>query len=100
MITRLPIVLLASLPFTAVMDVPPKFDITRECRAEGGTEALQKKCASDEANARDQLQPQWTQFDAGDRRICIQEASIDGTPSYVELLICLEMARDAKKADK
>jgi hypothetical protein len=28
------------------------------------------------------------------------ETSMDGTPSYVELLVCLEMARDAKKAPK
>ncbi len=100
MLAHLPIVILASLPFTAVADTVPKFDIARECRAEGGTEAMQQRCAQDEAKARDDLQPQWMQFGAGDKNVCLQETSMDDAPSYVELLICLEMARDAKKSAK
>ncbi|SDS52703.1 hypothetical protein [Bradyrhizobium canariense] len=98
MLMHLPIVIFASLPFTTVADTVPKFDIARECRAEGGSETTQQRCAQDEAKARDDLQPQWIQFSAADKGNCIRETSIDETPSYVELLICLQMARDAKKS--
>jgi hypothetical protein len=100
MLAHLPIVILASLPFTTVADSVPKFDIAKECRAEGGPKAVLEQCAADEAKARDQLQPSWVQFSPHDKAVCITETSMDGTPSYVELMICLEMARDAKKASK
>ncbi len=100
MLMHLPIVVLATLPFTHVADSMPKFDIARECRAEGGPQLAQQKCAEDETRARDLLQPQWVQFAAGDKNVCIQETSMDGTPSYVALQICLEMTRDAKQAEK
>ena len=89
--------LFASLPFVPIADSVPKFDIAAECRSEGGTAAIQRRCAADEAQARDQLSPDWTQTSAVDKSQCIQETSIDGTPSYVELLTCLEMDRDVKK---
>jgi len=100
MLAHLPIVILASFPLTTVADGVPKFDIARECRSEGGSQATLEQCAADEAKARDQLQPQWTQFSSHDKAVCITETGMDGTSSYVELLICLEMARDAKKASK
>jgi hypothetical protein len=98
MLLHLPIAILASLPLTPVADTVPKFDIARECESEGDTQSLRKKCADDEAEARDQLQPEWTQFDARDKATCLGEANIDSTPSYVELLTCLEMARDVRKS--
>jgi hypothetical protein len=98
MLAHLPIVFLASFPLTTVADSVPKFDITRECRAERGSQAMQERCAEDETLARDRLQPQWIQFSPHDKAVCISETSMDGTPSYVELQVCLEMARDAKKA--
>jgi hypothetical protein len=80
-----------------VADSAPKFDIARECQSEGGSTAIMTQCATDEAKARDQLQPEWIQFSPQDKAVCIREASMDGTSSYVELLTCLEMARDVKK---
>jgi hypothetical protein len=100
MIMHLPIVVLASLPLTPVADDVPKFDIARECQSEGGSDATQKKCADNDPHARDQLRPLWTQFSAGDKTSCLRETSTDGTPSYVELLTCLELARDVKKSAK
>jgi hypothetical protein len=100
MLMHLPIVILASLPLTKVADNVPKFDIVRECQSEGGTKAVLEKCATDEAEARDQLQPQWVQFSAHGKAVCLKETSIDGTSSYVELQVCLEMARDVKKSSK
>ena len=100
MLMHLPIVIFASLPLTPIADNVPKFDIARECRSEGGSQPVLDKCAADEADARGQLKPQWSQFSAVDKTVCIQETSMDGTPSYVELLTCLEMARDVKKSSK
>lgn len=59
MLNPLQFFLVASLPFIAIADSLPKFDIARECRSEGGSEAELKKCADDEAAARDQAQPLW-----------------------------------------
>jgi hypothetical protein len=100
MLMHLPIVILASFPLTTVADSAPKFDIARECRAEGGPKATLDRCVEDEAQARDQLQPEWTQFSARDKAVCMGETNGDGSPSYVELLTCLEMARDVKKSSK
>jgi hypothetical protein len=100
MLMHLPIVILASLPLIPVADNVPKFDIARECRSEGGSKPVVEKCTGDEAEARDQLQTQWIQFAASDKAVCIKETSVDGSPSYVELLTCLEMARDVKKKTK
>ena len=36
----------------------------------------------------------WTQFAAADKRSCIASTTIGGFASYVELLVCLQMARD------
>ena len=92
--------LFASLPFITIADSVPKFDITRECRSEGGSKAVLEQCIEDESAARDQLQPLWVQSSAADKASCVGETSMDGTPSYVELLTCLEMARDVKKTPR
>jgi hypothetical protein len=96
MLIHLPIVILASLHPMVIADAVPKFDIARECQGEGGTKETLKRCADDEATARDQLQSEWIQFSARAKIQCNQETSIDGTPSYVEFLTCLEMERDVK----
>jgi hypothetical protein len=96
MLIHLPIVILASLHPMVIADAVPKFDIARECQGEGGTKEMLKRCADDEAAARDQLQTEWIQFSARAKIQCNQETSIDGTPSYVEFLTCLEMERDVK----
>jgi hypothetical protein len=100
MLSPVQLFLLASLPFIPVADSVPKFDIARECRSEGGSQAVLDSCARDEAAARDQIEPLWNQSSAADKATCVGETSIDGTPSYVELLTCLEMARDVKKSSK
>jgi hypothetical protein len=100
MLNPIQLLLFASLPFLPVADSVPQFDIAAECRSEGGSNAMLENCARDEAAARDQLQPLWIQSSAADKAQCVQETSIDGTPSYVELLTCLEMARDVKKSSK
>ena len=97
MLIHLPIIILTSLHPTPIADAVPKFEIARECQFEGGSKAEQERCAGDETQARNQLQTEWTQFSASAKTQCNGETTADGTPSYVELLTCLEMERDVKK---
>jgi hypothetical protein len=97
MLIHLPIIILTSLHPIPVADAVPKYDIARECQSEGGSPQAQKRCADDETQAHNQVQTEWTQFTASAKTQCNQETSIDGSPSYVELLTCLEMERDVRK---
>jgi hypothetical protein len=74
---------------------PPSFDIAQSCNAEGSTVVSIGRCTRDERAARDEVQTKWSQFGLAPRQTCAKEAGINGTPSYVEFLTCLEMARDA-----
>jgi hypothetical protein len=96
MLVHLPILMMAAT-FTpvAVSDTVPKFDIARECRFEGASGVDYDRCSADEGAALQQLQNTWTQFGGGDKKSCIASTTIGGFASYVELMICLQMARDA-----
>ena len=100
MLIRLAIIILTSLHPNPIADKTPIFDIALECRFEGGSIQEEKRCADDERQARDTLQREWIQFTANAKRQCYEETSIGGTPSYVELLTCLEMERDVRKSPK
>ena len=81
---------------TRAADSVPKFDIAKTCKADltvatDSGETLES-CTRDEEKARQELVPQWDKFSQEDRTLCIREAALDGTPSYVELQTCLEMA--------
>ena len=53
-------------------------------------------CLQGEEEARDQLRKSWGSFPAADRTQCAEMATI-GPPSYVDLLTCLEMRRNARE---
>ncbi len=75
----------------------PEFDVTPGCRAATTVmPASFDACMRDEQAARAQLASQWENFAAPDRETCAQNERSGGTPSYVELLTCLQIARDAK----
>jgi hypothetical protein len=85
-----------------VADVPV-YDVAPGCRAAvtvmpGSFEA----CIKDENGARAQLAARWDQFSGPQRDNCVQAENSGGSPSYVELLTCIQMAQDAKTlpADK
>ncbi len=59
-----------------------------------------ESCINDENAARQDLVKNWSTFGADDRSHCLSLISTGGGPSYVELLSCLEMSRDAKKIAK
>ena len=75
----------------------PAFDAAPSCRAAASVmPASFDACMKDEQAARAQLESQWDRFAATDRASCSQNETVGGTPSYVELLSCLQMARDAR----
>jgi hypothetical protein len=55
----------------------------------------EQECLNDEKTAREDLAREWAQFSADDKATCTDETK-NFNPSYVELLTCLETARDAK----
>ncbi len=85
-----------------VADGIPVFDTAPGCRAAQEVASGRfDACMRDEADARAQLATQWDKFIASDRATCAQNETTGGSPSYVELLTCLQMARDAREpADK
>jgi hypothetical protein len=85
-------------------DEIPVLDISKSCRAgaqdypTGGGDA---SCLADEQKAREVLISQWTQFTPENRANCMQAATdIAGAQSYVELLTCLQIAKDVKSLPK
>jgi hypothetical protein len=100
MLLHLPIAIMATLSPVAVSDTVPKFDIVRECRFEGGSTVEFDRCSQDEAAALEQLKANWAQFAGVDKSTCLSAATVGGFASYVELLTCLEMAREANNTDK
>jgi hypothetical protein len=57
------------------------------------------QCMNDESEALTELQKQWKQFSLGDGQSCTAEQAdivgLSSMSSYVELLECLVLARDA-----
>ena len=62
----------------------------------GGNVRDLASCMRDENEARDQLAKEWAEFSPSDQERCTSETKTGGSPSFVELLVCLEMIRDAK----
>jgi hypothetical protein len=62
----------------------------------GSADRTIASCERSELEARNELKSRWSQFPAADRRSCAAETQIGGYPSYVQVLTCLEIARDAR----
>ncbi len=95
-------VVLLGLPAAAAFgDGPPRLDVTESCEAAARV-AISKgrdkqSCLADEQAARDQLAKGWSGFNGAHKTQCIGNVKTGGPASYVELLACLEVMRDAKK---
>jgi hypothetical protein len=106
MLISVPIIFLGSHLAITVADNVPKFDIARGCRVDNSAssgladEQPLRKCVSDEQRALQQLQNQWSQFSESDRTTCTTTTNSDGTPSYVELLTCLQEAKEVRGQSK
>lgn len=92
---------LLGLPAAALADGPPKLDVTVSCNAaaRGALSVGRDKqsCLTDERAAEDTLARDWAKYGAADKTQCIGNVNTGGPPSYVELLSCLEVMRDAKQ---
>jgi hypothetical protein len=88
----------------AVADPVPNFNVEPSCRAaaEGvaGIKQDMSICLADEKGARDELTKEWSDFAAPDRAMCGRMAARGGIPTYTELLVCLQMAREAHKLSR
>jgi hypothetical protein len=80
--------------------VPPVLQVGPSCEAAGrGAVVLgrnKEACLADENAALKTLTENWSKYTAGDKTLCIGMESTGGPASYVELLSCLEVNRDAR----
>jgi hypothetical protein len=53
-------------------------------------------CMRVERAARDELVRRWAEFSPQDKAICLPLATAGGTPTYTELLTCLDVSRNAR----
>jgi hypothetical protein len=92
-------ILLATSHIVLAADTVPKLNYEPSCRAAVATAAIasrdENSCKRDEETARTRLDQVWTQYTTVQRAHCVQLTSLGGPPSYVELLTCLEMAKDS-----
>ncbi|MGO4705736.1 hypothetical protein AB4072_08165 [Microvirga sp. 2MCAF38] len=98
-----PILFLASQLVLPAADGPPHLAVEQSCKAAmkldpetGSVDA----CMKDETAAQDELKRKWTSFPASDRARCVAETSTGGSPSYVEVITCLQTAQDARQVPK
>src|SRR5262249_44948773 len=92
--------LAGTLLFTVAGDVPT-LNVESGCRAAArmgdslSLDTTLRQCLADENSARDQLEKQGTQSPPALRQRCLATTETGGDPSYVEVLVCLQMGRDA-----
>lgn len=95
-----PLPLLLLLPLAvAASDTVPRFNVEPSCKGgldSPGLDERYSRCLAQEGEARKRLEATWAQYPVPDRTTCTDTART-GSPSYVQLLTCLELARDAAR---
>jgi hypothetical protein len=80
---------------------PPMLQVVSSCEAAGrGAVVLgrnKEACLADESAAQDTLRQNWAKYAANDKTQCVGMTTTGGPASYVELLSCLEIMRDARQ---
>jgi hypothetical protein len=83
---------------SARADGPPKLNIGSSCdaAAKGAISAWRDKeaCMGDELAAQEMLAKNWAQYSRAHKTQCVGMTT-QGGPSYVELISCLDIMRDA-----
>ena len=85
----------------AEADSVPSWDLTASCRAAASIAYSQtpndrsQSCLASEQRTREELTKHWSTYPAEDRIGCVK--SLTFSPTYTELVTCLEMRRDVKK---
>ena len=102
-------IVLSSNFVVAIVDAVPRYDVNASCSGlaksvqerQGAvsqtTQERTARCVKTEEDARAKLTAEWPRFDAAERASCIGASSAGGTPSYVELLVCLGMKLEVRK---
>ena len=100
----MPAMLITSLGLiVTVADTVPRYDVRSTCSkavaltAMGEGSRTVASCMTGEEAARKEVEKDWTKTPAAERTQCVSTVRADSSPSYVELLICLEMTRDSRK---
>ncbi len=90
-------VILAGSQIALASEQVPQLNIEPTCHSAAMAQPAQDRhedvCKRDELQARDKLQQEWGQFTGTQRQHCVTLSTLGGSPSYVELLTCLEMAK-------
>ena len=98
-----PLALGAALLLT-VVDGVPNLNVEPGCRAAAkmgnNVDGSLRQCMADENEARAQLEKEWTLFSVALRERCVTTTRSGGDPSYVEVLVCPQMGRDAAKMER
>jgi len=88
-------------PLILVADRAPQFEYQATCR--GAIEATkatggrnENACLQDERAAQATLRQEWQQFNSDQKKHCLRLQSAGGSPSYVELLTCVELGKAVK----
>ncbi len=88
----------------AVADQVPTLDVEPGCRAAAkmgdSLDSALRQCMADETDARAELEQDWTQYALALRERCLATTRSGGSPSYVEVLVCMQMGRDAAEMEK
>jgi hypothetical protein len=91
-------VLILAAHVIPIADAVPRLDVETTCRAThpltADDKAPYQNCMDDQTRARSALEGGWAGFPPAAKDRCLREATLGGSPSYVELLTCLELARD------
>jgi len=77
---------------------PPRFDIKATCRSAQPISNYQdtyKDCITEETQAHSEMVKSWSTFSASARSTCVQEIQLGTSPSYVDMLTCLQLAMEA-----
>ena len=100
----LPVLLLGS-HIVLVADPIPKLDTSLSCKSAGAAAVMgghegarnEAACEQDEKDAHTKLEQDWGSYSGPEQARCVRISTLGGSPSYVELLTCLEMAKAAKQ---
>ena len=91
--------LLALSHGVGAQDSVPVYNVEPECQFTQSavpSPENEKTCMREEQAARVKLEQKWASYPSADRQECVSESSTGGSPSYVDLLTCLEMTADAR----
>jgi hypothetical protein len=85
---------------SALADEPPKLNVRPSCEAAArGSVVIGRStaaCLDDENGAFEEIKKNWSSYARTDRDDCVGMVKTGGPASYVELISCLNITRDAR----